>query len=347
MNRILSFFILIFSIQIIPGSATANQKQDGALSTADTTGRSVAPEIIEARFLAGLRSLENGRPGRAIEAFSAILALDPTLVRVRLELARAYFAAEQWDRARREFFITLSGDLPESVRRRVLGFIRAIDARRGFDWDLSLGLTNASSGRNYDTDEIRLAFGNDILPFRLNRDTKSQLGVRATGAATYRLPLEASVASNVTSSLFVQGFFDITDAPNSTYDDYIAGVRTGLRFTGYSTTYSLAPVYSQRFLAEKHYEDQTGIEFAFEKRTASGLSVFGQVSYADVDNKFSDNRDRTLKEAQVGIRQSIRGTGAIGLSAFYEGKDVDFNLDKYDLYGVRLSGVIDVPYGLT
>lgn len=345
MIRFLSLFI--FLVQISAGSASANSNQDNGSSNTGTNERSVSANAIEARFIAGLRDLETGRPDKAVEAFSAILAIDPTLVRVRLELARAYFAAEQWDRARREFFVTLSGDLPEPVRRRVLGFIRAIDARRGFDWDLSLGLTNAGSSRNYDTDAIQLDFGGATLPFELERDTKSQLGVRATGTATYRLPIEATVGNNVTSSLFVQGFFDITDAPNSTYDDYIAGIRTGLRFTGENTTYSVAPVYTQRYLSGEHYEDQVGLELAFENRTRSGFSVFGLASYADVDNKFSDDRDGTLGRAEIGIRQSIRGTGAIGLSVYYEGKSVDFNLDNYDLYGVRLLGVLDVPFGLT
>ena len=229
----------------------------------------------------------------------------------------------------------------------MLGFIQAIDARRGFDWDLSLGLTNAGSGRTYDSDTIALDFGGLTLPLTLDRNTRSQLGIRATGTASYRLPIGPAFGNSVTSSLFAQGFFDITDAPNSTYDDYIAGARTGLRFTGTNTTYSVAPVYYQRYLAGEHYEDTAGLELAFENRTGSGFSVFGQASHANVNNKFADDRDGTLGKAQIGVRQSIGGTGAIGLSFFYEGKNVDFNLDNYDLYGVRLLGVVDVPFGLT
>ena len=350
MVRLLSLFLLLSLFQLSPGSASANSKKDSVSLNAGVPGVGEQPlssNNIEARFLTGLRDLETGRPDKAIEAFSAILAADPTLIRVRLELARAYFAAEQWNRARQEFFIVLSGDLPEPVRRRVLGFIRAIDARRGFDWDLSLGLTNTGGSRSYDSDTILLDFGGLTLPLTLDRNTESQLGIRATGAATYRLPIGLTSGDKVTSSLFVQGFFDITDAPNSTYDDYIAGVRTGLRFTGANTTYSVAPVYSQRYLAGEHYEDQAGVGLAFENRTGSGFSVFGTASYSNVNNKFAEDRDGTLGQAQIGIRQSIGGTGAIGLSFFYEDKSVDFALENYGLYGVRLLGVVDVPFGLT
>jgi hypothetical protein len=348
--RLLPLLVLISVCQLSPHSALANSNQDYVSSNAgvpSVDGKPLASNNIEARFLAGLRDLEAGRPDKAIESFSAILADDPSLLRVRLELARAYFAAEQWDRARQEFFIVLSGDLPEPVRRRVLSFIRAIDARRGFDWDLSLGLTNAGNSRSYDSDTILLDFGGLTLPLKVDRNTKSQLGIRATGSATYRLPIDLAVGNNVTSSLFVQGFFDITDAPNSTYDDNIVGARTGLRFTGENTTYSVAPVYFQRYLAGEHYEDNAGLELAFENRTGSGFSVFGLASHSNVNNKFAEDRDGTLGKAQIGVRQSIGGTGAMGLSFFYEVKSVDFNLDNYDLYGVRLLGVLDVPFGLT
>ena len=208
-------------------------------------------------------------------------------------------------------------------------------------------MTNAGSSRSYETDTILLDFGGITLPLKVDRNTKSQLGIRATGSASYRLPIDLTFGDKVTSSLFVQGFFDITDAPNSTYDDYIVGAKTGIRFTGANTTYSVAPVHSQRYLAGEHYEDQTGLELAFEKRTSSGFSVFGLASYSNVNNKIAENLDGTLGRARIGIRQSIGGTGAIGLSLFYEDKSVDFNLDNYDLYGVRLLGVVDVPFGLT
>ena len=51
--------------------------------------------------------------------FAAILARSPDLVRVRLELARAYFLSRQWGRARREFLSVLAGDIPEPVRGNV------------------------------------------------------------------------------------------------------------------------------------------------------------------------------------------------------------------------------------
>jgi surface lipoprotein assembly modifier-like protein/tetratricopeptide repeat protein len=349
-NRLFLIFLLISGVQFWSHSASSgsnpgNVSPDASVPKTDENSASL--QHINATFLDGLRNLETGNPQKAIEVFSLILAMDPTLVRVRLELGRAYFAAKQWERARQEFFIALSGDLPEPVRQTILGFIRAIDARRGFDWDFSLGLTNAGSSRTYDSDSILLDFGGIVLPFKLNRNSDSQMGIRATGVASYRRPIGLAFGDSVAASGFVQGFFDITDAPNSTYDDYTFGARAGIRFTGTNTTYSIAPVYSQRHLAGRHYEDKAGLELAFESRTGFGFSVFGLTSLSNVNNKLADDRDGTLGLAQLGIRQSIGGRGSVGLSVFYESKRVDFNLDNYELFGARLSAVVDVPLGIT
>ena len=350
MTKIIKFFLLIAFIQVLPLSVSANPEhaveQSDAGASANSSQRSSASSI-EARFLNGLRSLESGQPEAAIRIFSSILALDPTLIRVRLELARAFYASKQWDRARQEFFIALSGDLPEPVRLKVLGFIRSIDARRGFDWDLSFGLVNAGNSRNYDTDTILLDFAGVALPFELDRNTKSQVGLRTTGVATYRLPVGLAFSERYTPSFFAQGFFDITDAPGSTFDDYIVGSRAGLRFTAEKATYSVAPVLSRRYLSGEKYEDQAGIELAFEGRTETGFSMFGQASFLNIDNKIAGNLDGTLRRAQIGFRQSIGGLSTVGTSLFYEGKRVDFNLDNYDTFGVRLFGVIDIPFGIT
>ncbi|WP_367181538.1 tetratricopeptide repeat protein [uncultured Ruegeria sp.] len=180
------FLTLFLSFQIPQISLAAPTEGTPAIA---------APESakIETVFLGGLADLEQGNAQSAIGKFSSILAIDPNLVRVRLELGFAYFIARQWDRARNEFFTALSGDLPDPVRSKVLGLIREIDARRGFDWDLSLGLTDVGNQRDYDTDQIVLDFAGLNLPFRLNREKSSEIGMRVTGGR--KLPSTSKLQS--------------------------------------------------------------------------------------------------------------------------------------------------------
>ena len=99
------------------------------------------PQQIENAFLQGLQLLEAGQPRKAVFLFRQILARDPNLPRVRLELARAYFMMQSWSESRAEFVSVLSGDIPLAAKKNILRFINAIDARRGFDWSAAIGIS--------------------------------------------------------------------------------------------------------------------------------------------------------------------------------------------------------------
>ena len=66
----------------------------------------------------------------SIAAFQAILAANPELTRVRLELARAFFLKGQDGLARRHFERVLAGDVPAPVVANVNRFLAEIRARR-------------------------------------------------------------------------------------------------------------------------------------------------------------------------------------------------------------------------
>lgn len=337
--------VLFVFLCVVGSLGTIGQRQ----ASADTTqpASQTADEFqIEAVFLSGLTDLRNGRPESAIEKFSAILATNPNLVRVRLELARAYFMARQWTRARNEFFTVLSGDLPDPVRARVLGFIREIDARRGFDWDLSLRLTTVGNQRKYDTDEIILSFLGLNLPFTLNRDTSTDIGVRATGAANFRRPVDLGF-SRLQTVAFASFSFDVTEARTSRYDDYIFTGRFGLRTLSQYTTASFGPAIGTRLIGGQTFENRIALEAAFERRNLLGSSVFGTLSGAQLHNPRSSALDGHSVEAELGIRRSLGGRGLIGVSAFYQDKSVEDTLENYVRKRITLFGQYDARGGFT
>ncbi len=301
---------------------------------------------IEALFLSGLADLQRGQPQAAIEKFSSILAANPNLVRVRLELARAFFLAHQWDRARNEFFVVLSGDLPDPVRARVLSYIRQIDARRGFDWDLSLGLTTVGNPRKYDTDQITLNLFGLKLPFTLDRDTSTELGLRVTGAANFRKPVDLSF-STLDTVAFASLAFDVTEARTSNYDDYIFVGRFGLRTLASLTTVSFGPALSTRLVGGNVFENRIALETAFERRNLLGVSVFGLVSASRLHNPTNSALDGHEFQAELGVRRSIGGRGSIGLSALIQDKSVEGDLDNYLRKRLTLFGQVDTRGGFT
>ena len=162
------------------------------------------PEQIDVLFLFGLASLgaaqlpETSKSQRAeyldeaIAAFHKILVARPELVRVRLELARAFFVKGSDGLARRNFERVLAGDPPPAMAANIRRFLTAIRQRRR--WSGYFGATLApDTNINASSDEDTIYIYN--LPFRLDQDSGSQsgLGIALWGGGEYEHPLSRNV----------------------------------------------------------------------------------------------------------------------------------------------------------
>ena len=133
-------------------------------------------EAIERHFLLGAVYMRLGMPREAAEQYEAILVIRPDLTRVRLELARAHYAAGQDDKAKYHFQLSLGDGLPSSVESVVEGFLNAIDARKRWSAYVSLAaLPETNAVRRTDREVVRIGGA----PFRLNEDARAASGVGA------------------------------------------------------------------------------------------------------------------------------------------------------------------------
>ena len=124
----------------------------------------------------------------AIATLRGILVDQPGLVRVRLELARAFFLKGDDDLARRHFEQVLAGDLPDAVVANVRRFLVRIGARRR--WSMYAGaalLPDSNIGASSDEEIIYIY----DLPFRRNADelTTSGVGLSMWTGGEYQRPL--------------------------------------------------------------------------------------------------------------------------------------------------------------
>ena len=134
-------------------------------------------ERIERLFLLGRIEMRLGLPRRAVERFEAILVLRPSLTRVRLELARAYYLSGRDNQAGRQFSLSLADDLPPSAEAAVEDFLQRIDARKR--WSASLSASILPETRRTDRETILIGG----VPFRLNEDARSSSGTGGLVAA--------------------------------------------------------------------------------------------------------------------------------------------------------------------
>ena len=124
----------------------------------------------------------------AIENLRAILVDQPDLVRIRLELARAFFYKEEDGLAKGHFEQVLAGDLPPPVIINIQRFLSEIRARRRWSFYLSGAIAPSNNiGRSSNSDTINI-FG---LPFRRDADEleTSGIGLSIWTGGEYQYPL--------------------------------------------------------------------------------------------------------------------------------------------------------------
>ena len=164
-----------------------------------------AQDLTAARFRLGMAAMQlatRAEPDKreelldkAIAAFRTILVKQPELVRVRLELARAFFLKEEDRLARRHFELVLAGKPPAGVALNVNRFLNAIRARKR--WSLNLGAAVAPDtniGAGSDERIVYIPFAGQLLPFRRDQEelTTSGIGVSAWLGGEYQYPLGES-----------------------------------------------------------------------------------------------------------------------------------------------------------
>ena len=182
-----------------------SKKFDAALRLLRPLSRDRA-DRIDILFLTGLAAMgaaeakdrnEDEREAlldEAVAALRAILIDRPGLVRVRLELARAFFMKEDDELARRHFEQVLAGRPHPAVAANVGRFLKTIRDRRR--WRGSFGLavapdSNLNTASANRTIWLDTPFGR--LPFTLSEESarKSGIGLSVWGGGEYQHPLNA------------------------------------------------------------------------------------------------------------------------------------------------------------
>ena len=86
-------------------------------------------ETMDIMFWIAISSFRSGDPESAIKKFKEMLAIDPSLPRVRLELAAVYIGTGQYDLARQELKRVLEANPPESVKMNIERLQAALDEK--------------------------------------------------------------------------------------------------------------------------------------------------------------------------------------------------------------------------
>ena len=194
--------------------ATArNLMKDGSHDMALAVLRPLAriyPKRTNIGFLLGLSAIETSRRpnvpeaereallDEAIATLHAILVDQPELVRVRLELARAFFYKGEDTLSRGHFGRVLAGEVPEAVKANVQRFLVQIRARRR--WSMYLGMallpdSNIGGGSDEECIYINIGFQACFRRDNLDDATTSGIGVSLWTGGEYQPPARRPAAA--------------------------------------------------------------------------------------------------------------------------------------------------------
>ena len=199
----------------------------GAPDDAEFLLEGVEPDegnIDDLDFLYGSIALQRGEWQAAIERFRAMLARNPDLPRVRLDLAFAHFQAGEDGRAAHHFRLALGAkDLPPVVRVRALAFLDQIRRRKTWSITGSLALAPDSNINNATSATEVDLFG---LPAQLSEDARetSGVGLNVNLDGGYEARISPDVRFRTSAGLSTRTYRE------SAFNERIVNLRAGPRF---------------------------------------------------------------------------------------------------------------------
>ena len=246
-------------------------------------------QVVEpnALFLYGLAALEASQHpevaedvrdallDEAIGAFRTMLVEAPGLVRVRLELARAFFLKGEDDLARRHFEAVLAGDVPEPVAANIRDFLAAMEARNRWSFSLGAALAPDSNIGADSAERTIYIFG---LPFQRDAEelTTSGIGVSVWGGAEYQVPLAERWR------LRAGGEAARREYGGSDFDQLFLATHLGPRWLADPTTAaSLLASARQRWTGTAPDNRELGARLEVGHRVSPQVTVSGRASWHD------------------------------------------------------------------
>ena len=277
----------------------------------------------------------------AIASLRAILINRPDLVRVRLELARAFFLKGEDSLARGHFERVLAGKPPAPVVANVQRFLAEIRARRR--WTMYLGAAMSPDSNIGGASDERIIYIND-LPFRRDAEelTTSGIGVSVWTGGEYQHPLGDRLRLRLGGDLSRQ------DYGGSNFDQTFVSVHTGPRWlVDRDTEVSLVGNARRRWTGTAPSHDDLGARVEAGRRLTPRIRVSGRASWYRRDHRTRDFLDGPVLNFTLGgswvILPILRADGAAGYAHERPKSEKWRNASRW----LRLGASVALPLGFT
>ena len=298
MNVLMSLFarmalVFLLAVGVVPSLAEAQEPQRseipaetlieaaraaleaGALDDAELLLAGVEPSeenVDDLDFLYGTIALARSDWETAVARFRAMLGRDPTLVRVRLDLALAYFQARQDGNAAYHFRQALGArDLPPVARNNALAFLDQI--RRRKTWSVSTAVALAPDNNINAATNARIIelFG---LPAELSEDARqtSGVGLSVNVSGTYEARISPNLRFRTSAGLNTRTY------SKRQYNNRTLTLRAGPRFLFEKSDLRVELTARARRLGGELYSRAEGLEVSSDWQVAPERRLSAAVS---------------------------------------------------------------------
>ena len=313
----------------------------GKLDDAEFLLRGVKPgegDADDLDFLRGTIALGQGDWQTAIARFRAMIARDPTLLRVRLDLAFAYFQAREDKQAAYHFRLVLGeDDLPPAVRANTLAFLDRI--RRRKSWSVSGALALApDSNINAATSsrEVNL-FG---FPAQLSEDARqtSGVGLNATISGGYEARISPDLRFRTSARLSTRTY------EQSKFNDRTLTLRAGPRFL--FEKFDLRPELTARArrLGGEIYSRAAGIELSGNWQVAPAWRLSAAVGGERVSYE-TFLGEGNMYSTQVGLAHALGRATLLRADGVFRREAVDSEAYSWREFILGASATRELPRG--
>lgn len=249
----------------------------------------------------------------AVAVLRRMLIDRPDLVRVRLELARAFFYQGKNSLAREHFERVFSGAVPPPVVANVQRFLAEIRARRRWRFYLGAALAPNSNIGAASEEEIIYIYR---LPFRRNVDelTTSGVGLSLWTGGEYQHPLadrfRLRMGGDLSRREYAGSEFDQTGLSMHVGPRWLIGERADL---------SLLASARRRLVAGDLGYDDLGFRTEGARRLTPRVSVNGRASWHDRRYRIARHLDGPIRDLSLGgnwvVIPTVRVDGGIGFGS--------------------------------
>ena len=241
----------------------------------------------------------------SIAAFRAILAAYPGLVRVRLELARAFFLQGQDGLAKRHFELALAANPPAPVVANINRHLTEIRARKRWSAHFGIALApDTNIGAASANETVMLDFAGQRLPFTLDEGgEKSGIGVSIWTGGEYQLPLAPSLRLRMGGNIFR------SDYANSQFDRMTLRGHVGPRWLiDQRTEASLLLTARQEWRSDEPSSRSLGLRLEASRRLSPRLSGQLGLSWSEKRHDESTHLDGPVKDLSAGLSWAMTPT---------------------------------------